>query len=255
MGGWMARRRLILAALVLWTGLSAALPVWASAPLIADLSKHLVAITTGFSGVDVLLFGAIEQDGGDIVVVVRGPSQESVVQRKARSFGLWVRDGYAVFSDAPAFYRIAATRPLADIAPDALWQGHRIGLQHLILPIRMKDRQVLPDDYVDALFRLAERRNLFQMKPGRVELMGGRLFRTAIRFPANVPVGVYSVEVYLVKDGQIVSAQTTPLSISKIGIGAEIYDFAHQNAALYGIICILLSVVIGWLAALLLKKS
>ncbi len=34
-----------------------------AAPLIADLSKHLVAITTGFAGTDVLLFGAIEDPG------------------------------------------------------------------------------------------------------------------------------------------------------------------------------------------------
>jgi hypothetical protein len=44
----------------------------ARAQLVADLSEHLIAITTGFVGTDVLLFGAIEETG-DVVVVVRGP--------------------------------------------------------------------------------------------------------------------------------------------------------------------------------------
>lgn len=255
MGGWMALRRFILGTAVLWAMVLGTSSGNAAVPLIADLSKHLVAITTGFSGVDVLLFGAIDQEGGDVVVVVRGPSTEKIVRRKERKFGFWIRDGYATFSDAPAFYRVAATRPLTEIAPDSLWQGHRIGLDHLLLPIRLKDKEASEEEYLEALHRLGEQKNLFAMKPGRVELMGNRLFRTTIRFPANVPVGVYSVEVYLIRNGQIISAQTTPLSISKIGIGADIYDFAHQNAALYGLLCILLAGVVGWLSAFVLKKT
>ncbi len=38
--------------------------------LVADLSRHLVAISTGFAGTDVLLFGDTEGKG-DLVVFVR----------------------------------------------------------------------------------------------------------------------------------------------------------------------------------------
>ena len=55
--------------------------------LVADLSDHFIAITTGFVGADVLLFGAIEGDG-DVVVVLRGPSGKEVVRRKGRVAGL-----------------------------------------------------------------------------------------------------------------------------------------------------------------------
>ena len=47
-------------------------------PLVVDLSNHLVAITTGFTGTKVLLFGAVE-DEGDVIVTVRGPDQDMVV--------------------------------------------------------------------------------------------------------------------------------------------------------------------------------
>ena len=50
-------------------------------PLVADLSDYLVAITTGFSGTNVLLFGAIDEPG-DVVVVVRG-SDRPVVSNKS----------------------------------------------------------------------------------------------------------------------------------------------------------------------------
>ena len=35
-------------------------------------------------------------------------------------------------------------------------------------------------------------------------------------------------------DGQVVAAQTTPLFVSRAGVSAEVYEFAHREAALYG---------------------
>jgi hypothetical protein len=65
-----------------------AAPSWAQ-ELIADISERRIDITTGFSGAEVLVFGAIEGEG-DVVVVARGPSQNMVLRRKERQFGIWI---------------------------------------------------------------------------------------------------------------------------------------------------------------------
>src|SRR5581483_8668866 len=52
-------------------------------PLVADLSSHLVAITTGFTGASVLLFGATNGPG-DIAIVIHGPAKDIAVRRMAR---------------------------------------------------------------------------------------------------------------------------------------------------------------------------
>ncbi|MBV8494135.1 MAG: TIGR02186 family protein, partial [Alphaproteobacteria bacterium] len=57
--------------------------------VIADLSSHLVAITSGFTGASVVLFGATE-GGGDVIAVVRGPEHEMTVWRKGKVAGIWV---------------------------------------------------------------------------------------------------------------------------------------------------------------------
>ena len=72
----------------------------AQAPLVADLSEHLVAITTGFAGADVLLFGATDAEG-DVVVVVRGPSQPVTLHRKGRVLGIWANTASMNFSREP----------------------------------------------------------------------------------------------------------------------------------------------------------
>jgi uncharacterized protein (TIGR02186 family) len=81
------------------------------------------------------------------------------------------------------------------------------------------------------------------------------LFRTRIYFPSNVPTGTYTVEVFLVRDGNVVSAQSTPLVISKIGFGAELFDFAHRHPALYGILAVLVALAAGWLAGVAFRRT
>ncbi|MCA1907052.1 MAG: TIGR02186 family protein [Magnetospirillum sp.] len=240
---------------VLFLAVAAVIPAAARAadPLVADLSKHLVAITTGFAGTDVLLFGAVDGEG-EVVVVVRGPSKPEIVRRKDRQAGIWINSGSAQVEAAPSFYRVASTRPLAEIAPQAVLDRHQIGLDHLDLSIETHDSGADTATYRDALVRLKQKKGLYGEKVERIGFMSHRLFRTELHFPANVPVGTYLVEVYLMQDGDVVSAQTTPLVISKIGIGADVFDFAHQQAAAYGLIAIALAAAAGWLAAVAFKK-
>src|ERR1700760_4912142 len=99
-------------------------------PLVADLSDHLVAITTGFSGTDVLLFGATDGPG-DIAVVVRGPAEQEVIRRKGRKGPVWVNTDEVTFHDAPSYYRVASSRPLDEFAPQTLLSRYQIGIDNL----------------------------------------------------------------------------------------------------------------------------
>jgi uncharacterized protein (TIGR02186 family) len=84
--------------------------------------------------------------------------------------------------------------------------------------------------------------------------LGQRLFRANLVFPGNVPTGSYRVEVLLIRDGQVVSAQTTPLYISQAGVSADVYEFAHRQPALYGVLAIVLAVGSGWLAGVVFRR-
>jgi len=70
-----------------------------------------------------------------------------------------------------------------------------------------------------------------------------------------VPTGSYLIEVLLVRNGRVVSAQTTPLIVSKIGLGADIFEFAHRHAAAYGVVAIVSALLAGWLAHLAFRRS
>jgi uncharacterized protein (TIGR02186 family) len=223
--------------------------------LVADLSQHLVGITTGFSGADVLLFGAVE-DQGDVVVITRGPDRPVVMHRKSRILGVWVNTASMTFERAPSFYSIASSRPLEELAPATMLARHEMGIEHLRLELaRAKASPNVAAEWRDGLIRNLQRLGLYGTSVRNVTFLGNRLFRTRITLPANVPTGIYQVQVFLIRDGRVISGQTTPLSVSKVGGEAVVFDFAHNQPPLYGLIAIVLALVAGWLAHFAFRKA
>jgi uncharacterized protein (TIGR02186 family) len=246
-------RRLALAVLV-----TAAAVVWVrsavAAELVASLSNHLVAITTGFTGSSVLLFGAIDGTG-DVVVVVRGPEATEVVRRKARRLGIWMNEQEVIFDNVPGFYAVASSRPLSLVFPDGLAALYQIGVNNLRLVPRASAAPAPGPGPREALVRSKQRERLYGSTAGDIRFLGNRLFRTDMWIPANAPVGTYTVSVYLVRDGDVINAEITPLIVSRVGFEARVFDFAHRYSAAYGILAILIAAAAGWVANILFRKG
>lgn len=252
-------RRLRIIVLLAFGGFAALLsgglaPMQAAAqPLVADLSDHLVKITLGFEGSELLLFGAIEGEG-EVVVVVYGPPESVTIRRKGKLGGvIWVNQDTATFVNVPAFYQVLSTKALGDWLPDSLRERHQIGASHLTM--RTKTATAAGNnEFRTALVRRKQELGHYGRSVGTVDTLSARLFRANVAFPTNVPTGIYTVEVFLVRDGEVVSAQTTPLNIQKIGVLAEIFYFAQAYSAFYGIIAILFAILAGLGANAIFRK-
>ena len=217
--------------------------------LVADLTSHLIAITTGFTGASVVLFGATDGPG-NVIVAVRGPEREMTVRRKSRVAGIWVNTQQVTFANVPSFYAVAASRPVADILSPAAAAFYHLGIANLRLVAATPAPSVVVDAFRTALDRTQQEAGLFVERMGKVDFLGEQLFRTTITFPSNVPTGTYLVEVFLVRDNDIVSGQTTPLVVSKVGVDASVFEFSARQPGFYGAIAVLTAVVAGWLASL-----
>ena len=217
--------------------------------VVADLSSHLIAITGGFSGTSVVLFGATDGPG-DIIAVIRGPEREMTVWRKGKIAGLWVNAESMTYTNVPSFYAVAASRPLDEVLAPGVAALYRIGTANLRLQSKPPVTGERVQRFAKALVEEQQRAGLIGTETGKIAFLGERLFRASFAFPANVPTGSYLVEVFLAKDRDIVGGQTTPLRVEKVGIDAEVSDFASRDAALYGAIAVLTALVAGWLASL-----
>ncbi len=246
----MIKRNLI--SILLFT-LFAAAPARAET-LIADLSEHMVSITTGFTGTELLLFGSTDAKGS-IVVVVKGPREEVIVRKKEQIGGIWVNRNDITFKGVPSFYHVAMTNPEILSLPLYARLRHEIGAAN----VKFDTIEDLPPRRVSpfrlALIRNKQKAGLYSTEPTTVQRRGGQLFRTSVFFPVNVPTGTYTIETLLINDGEVKSATTTPLFISKAGVGAKIYRFAHEHSALYGIFAIIIAAIAGLGANWLFRKS
>jgi uncharacterized protein (TIGR02186 family) len=221
--------------------------------LTADLSSHVIGITTGFVGADLVLFGSVEKPG-DIIVVVRGPPARMTVRRKERIVGVWVNGSSVTFDDAPSFYAVLATRPLEALVQPDILARYNIGLDNL----RLEPVHPVPPDRL-AIFRSAllanqEGADLYRATPGRVTMLSEHLFRADMSFPATVPTGNYSIEVLLVAGGQVAGAQTTPLIVSRIGFSNRVFAIANRHSTLYGAGALLIAVAAGWAAGAVFRR-
>ncbi len=242
-----------LAALALLAAVSAEPGKATAQDVMAGLSHHAIGITADFAGTEILVFGAIESEG-DIVVVIRGPRQEVVVRRKAPVFGIWINAQSAVFRSVPAFYGLASTRPLGEIVDADMRRVMEIGIDGLRLePADMEP--FVRDEFRAALIELKQSEGLYPVEPSTVSLAGGRLFRATIALPADIPVGTYAADTFLIRDGNVVAAQSSPLIISRAGFGAEIYNFAHRESEFYGVAAVVAAVIAGLAGNLLFRRT
>lgn len=225
-----------------------------SRDLVVDLSNSIVKITTGFAGTELLLFGA-KQGEGDIIVVVRGPWEDPVVRRKDRVLGVWVNNDQVAFKDVPSYYWVASNKPLEDLLPPETLETFQIGIPDL-------DFVTVDDDadptralaFSEALKREKVRKKLYHNASSSLLFVDDVLFRTSVRFPANVSVGEFGIQTYLVHDQKIVTTKTTLLNVRKFGLEASIYDFAYRHSLLYGIFAVIIACVAGWAANAAFKR-
>ena len=152
----------------------------------------------------------------------------------------------------PSYYAVFSNRKLDDIAPANAQALSQIGIANLRIDPRDPPHQAgQHDDLPRRAYRRAEACTSFTAEyPGSVAFLGDRLFPGDARFPANVPTGNYLVEVLLIRNGRVVSGQTTPLVIAESGLGADVSEFATNNAALYGLTAVMGAALLGWLASL-----
>lgn len=220
---------------------------------VGDLMDHRITITSGFTGIDVFIYGVKEGDG-DVVVVFRGPLVDYAVRRKERIAGIWLNTDRVDFQGVPSFYAVASSKPLDQVMSPAAQAREEIGIGQLkILPVEdAGSPAVVP--FAVALVRVKESAGLYGSDVATIKFENKPLFNGKVHFPASVPTGSYDVKVLLLRDGEVVGAQTIPLQVSTGGADAWIYDRAHDQAAAYGLSAIAGALLLGWAAHLVFRK-
>jgi len=219
--------------------------------IVLGLSQDEVAITATFEGSEILIFGAIKRDGpveveGDlgVIVTIAGPDQPVTVRKKDRRLGIWVNTESVDVDVAPTFYAVATNRPLEEILTFTEDLNTRISTQRAIRSVGATVESA--QSFTDALIRIRASEGLYQTIPEGVSVAEEALFRALIPMPANLTEGDYKAEIYLTRGKQIVDLYTTTIPVKKVGLERWLFNLAHDNPFLYGLMSLSIAIAAGW---------
>jgi uncharacterized protein (TIGR02186 family) len=232
--------------------------------LVPDVSQREIEIAYSFTGADLLLFGAILHAGGsagrqgeppaDIVVVVKGPTESVLVREKRKVAGIWVNATSTRYRSAPSFYAIASSRPIRSIVDTRTRAIYELGLDSLQLSPASGAVPAVQAQFDAGLVDLKKRSGLYYEAPRAVEITDNVLYRARVYIPARVPVGKFTAETFLIRDGRVLAAAVREIDIRKSGFERWIARAAERSSFLYGLAAVVLSVLFGWAAGAIWRR-
>ena len=250
--GWLGRtlRRTLLAILCLILLGGARDPI-----LVPEVSQHEIQVRQGFTGTELLLFGAILTPEGsragqdyDIVVVLKGPTNAIILREKQRIAGIWVNAASAEFRSAPSFFAVASSKPISRIVDQKTAAIYELGLPWLQLsPIGAFD-PAEQRRFSEGLVERRVREGLYKEDPRGVNVSEQVLYQARIKLPSSVQTGIYTAETFAVSKGRVVASAVARVEVRKVGFERLVAQFADDNGFLYGLLAVMVSVGMGFVA-------
>ncbi len=231
----------------------------------ADVSTRTVAVTSSFTGTEIVVFGAIDNsrqpspESGfyDVVVVIEGVSSRITARQKSRVGGIWLNTELAAFSSVPSYYAIASTRPLDELAAEPIRIGYEIGFDHVRMDpaggLGVPAAELRP--FREAVIRLKQKEGLYVAEPHGVVFIGKSLFRATVTLPANVQIGPFDTRVYLFRQERLLSQYNLKLSLEREGLERYLHDFAFNAPFFYGLATVALALAAGLFASTIFAKG
>jgi uncharacterized protein (TIGR02186 family) len=215
-------------------------------PIISGISTNEINIDTDFRGAKILLFGA-KGDAGNVIVTVRGPKKNFMDTRKQKLLGIWYNGKRVKFKDSHSFYSLFSTFNDQELT-DGLLRDLELGKNNLKFNGSEEINEDEKNEFQIQLVDKLEKNNLYSSGASKVDFLDETLFKVMLNFPKNITRGVYTVEIYLINDGSLLSFQSIPIYVNQVGLSAKILDFAYQESFLYGLLSVALALIAGWLA-------
>lgn len=246
--------------------------------LIVTLSERTVDITSNFTGSAITVFGAVRRDAStvprasdyDVVVTVTGPQVDRVARLKERFLGVWVNRSSRTFEDVPSAYTVLSNRPVAQIAHPSLLRRFQIGIDHVLpmveeTPVDVDEESVAEEGVQEdtlgarvferAFLRLQRQSQVYQEEPDAVAVIDNTLFRARATFPADVPLGLFDVNVYLFSGGVLLAEERVGILVRKTGFEQFIFRMSQRDQLMYGGLAVLLALLTGWLGSVVFRRS
>ncbi|HQU15567.1 MAG: hypothetical protein B7Z66_00785 [Chromatiales bacterium 21-64-14] len=222
--------------------------------LVTQLATDHVDITARFTGQEILIFGALSRRG-DVIVRLRAPDQVVALSRKAKFGPFWLNSGKLDVDAAPGLLYVLASAPVKKLLDVRTRERYGLTLEHAVAKLRIAHVPEGMEDWRDALLQLKKQDHYYLQDGHAVTLVSDRLFFTRVDLPAKIPLGVYRLDIYLVRGGRIVGHQSRTLEVRQVRLERWVSDVAHGYPWTFGVLFTVLAMGLGLALGIVLRRD
>ncbi len=246
------RRMLIIilaAALFIPAAASAALAASAVPAISADDGLHFtsspneLAIDALFDGTTITVSGTVPE-GAQVIVRFIGLPETIHMKWKEKAMGLlWMNRQNVNFEDAPSVCLTAVTEGVDEAA------RKHYGVEGVLDRIKVESKEIAAEPALKEFLLYKERAKLYTDDAGKAVLEppkdGFQDFHADLRLPSRITPGQYTLEVFALRDGQILAKGVSHMDAKFVGAPAMMAGMAFNHGALYGILAVIAAIIGG----------
>ncbi len=221
------------------------------------LSRDEIAIGSSFTGTRLSLFGVVERDENtvarpgayEVIVAVRGPDKQVLVQERMRRFGIWVNDAGELFDKMPSYYGLFSTPGARALIEDDNGVARRLSLAML------GDGDGARERHRAALAEQHRAHGLYVEELDGVEKLSRTFFRTEIPLPPLLADGPYRVFVFLYAGDTSVAQTELQFKVHKTGFEQRVYEWSRTTPLFYGLGAVALALFTGYVGGVVFRRG
>jgi len=226
--------------------------LWAQETLQLNIKPASISIGTFYQGTDILVSGKIPDDC-EVVGVFTGNSNVLHLKEKGKILGLlWMNLDTLIYNNVPNVFLVSSQKKIEDIAGQNKDENSNVkdaGFTGLSKLITVKSEKSDPQISVAELFNLKKHEELYQEQTGNISynapVQGYKSFSMKINIPSRLSPGDYTVNVYTVRNGQIIGRAEKHIDAGLTGIPAFLANLAFNHSLMYGILATIIAIAGG----------
>lgn len=242
---------------------TALLDLAVAADLVVKDSPDTVQVSLTYSGEAVKIFGAVPEDS-DVLIKVTGPEDKVKLSKKGKVGIFWMNVRQVEVEAFPSMYIISSSSKISQLLSEKLQKDLRIDPTYSTISEKAVVKEKLEDkviditgadkkEFIDGLIKIKEEQELYKLKEGDITVVEGKLFDSVIFISSKATPGDYKVDVYAIKNGNVVAHDTSTITVKNVGIGGWLTETAVSNGVLYGAIAVCIALIAGTLVGLIFR--
>lgn len=205
-----------------------------------------------YNGTTLMVDGTVPS-GSDVVIRLMGSDRTLHMKEKGKALGLlWMNLGSITIKGAPSVCMVSTSGDLSGTtgSKGESSQAGSLLLNGLQQRVSLESGEANGEmNPFQEFLKLKRSEGLYTETEGNVTCRPGSKgtddFRVEIPVPSRFPPGDYSVQVYALKDGNIVAQKEQRIHASLVGTPEFLAKLAFGNGAMYGVLATLVALLGG----------